>query len=373
MEFEQTKGEFPMHMQSTKLKLLWIGLSVLLLVTPIQQVWGQEGSGALDTATFQTFLPLIQQHGGAMATVGEEQNQEFADVSTTFTQSWSTLPTDGQIVFGDNEVVATITLDNGSVLRFVKLQPGDIAVLEEAPEGATSIRAVTELQDDTPLADVFYAFSEPGTAVPQALLNDSQLTTAGKPQGWARASVATSAVASQLTTGICNDTTFRGWFDQFSYDDRGTPDYRLNQAPGTSSYFERYRFTPGNGSGYTFYRYTVGGNDGSVWADVDRYASLVAVCNIGAFEPENPGNWAHPSISYQGYVNPHMGPTVSFLYRRPGETTWRQAAYKDFAPNEVGKFFDWHFYTGTNWDWRTDIDWAGADDNFDIGHAVEDL
>ena len=48
-------------------------------------------------------------------------------------------------------------------------------------------------------------------------------------------------------------------------------------------------------------------------------------------------------------------------------------ATRDFAASEVGKSYGWHFYTGLNWDWRTEIEAAGGDDQFDIGHAVEDL
>jgi hypothetical protein len=61
------------------------------------------------------------------------------------------------------------------------------------------------------------------------------------------------------------------------------------------------------------------------------------------------------------------------MFRQPGQSTWTTAIAKDFAANEVGARIFWHFYTGLNWDWRTDVYWAGADDSFDIGHAVEDL
>ncbi len=68
-----------------------------------------------------------------------------------------------------------------------------------------------------------------------------------------------------------------------------------------------------------------------------------------------------------------MGPVVTMMYRLPDETTWSTAATKDFAANEVGLTLSWHFYTGSDWDWQTTIDWAGGDDSFDIGHALEDM
>lgn len=266
-------------------------------------------------------------------------------------------------------MLATILLDNGSVLRFVELEPGHVAVHEEAPAGARSIGVVTELPADAPLASVFHAFSLPGEPTPAALLAASPVAEE-QPQGWARALVVGPA---SITTGNCNDANFRGWFDSMDYDDRGTPDIRLNQVPLTSPYFEHYDYAPGNGFSYDFYRYTVGGNLGSIWYDVDRYASRVAVCNLGTTEPGNPGGAAHPAVSYQGYSNTHMGPLVVILFRKPGETVWSLASGKDFNPADVGLTSSWHFYSAHNWDWLTNITWAGANDSFDIGHAVEDL
>lgn len=42
-------------------------------------------------------------------------------------------------------------------------------------------------------------------------------------------------------------------------------------------------------------------------------------------------------------------------------TAWSLAAARDFAADEVGVTLSWHFYTGLDLDWRTDIYWAGAE------------
>jgi hypothetical protein len=316
-----------------------------------------------------------QERNSKLTTPSEPNSLKFPNQTNFESQlvRETALLADGHIAFGNNKIIATVKLDNRSILRFVKFESGKIAVLEEAPKGAESISTVSELQNGTALADVFYAFSEPGTVVPQELLAVSQLTTKKKPQGWARPLITTPMIVSQLVTGNCNDATFRSWFDQYTYNDRGTPDVRLNQVPQTSSYFNQYNYAPGNGQSYRFYRYAVGENIGSIWYDVDRYVSRVAVCNIDQTESANIGGLAHPPISYQGYSNPHMGPVVTMSYRLPNETTWHTATTKDFAANEVGTTLSWHFFTGSNWDWKTTIDWAGGDDSFDIGHAVEDL
>jgi hypothetical protein len=103
-----------MSTHSTKLKLGGIGLSLLLLVTPLQLAWGQEALPgdepveveatvqvepplnevaeeivAIDESslTQQVFLPVVQQSGDAGA-VREEHDEESAEVSAAFTHAW---------------------------------------------------------------------------------------------------------------------------------------------------------------------------------------------------------------------------------------------------------------------------------------------
>lgn len=295
---------------------------------------------------------------------GGELEMELEETSSELTAR------DGELVIAQRSQVADLELPNGSVLHFVEFAKENIAVLEAQAAEVASISSVSELPLGASLADVFYAFSEEGTKIPERILAASTLSSSFGPQGWARELLNQSVKARSN----CTDSTFQGVVNGFLYNDRGTPDFRLNQVPRTSGYFDAdHNYAPGNGQSYTFYNYAVGGNDGSVWSNVDRYYSRVAVCAIDTYETENPGNLAHPPISYQGYENGHMGPVVVMMYRLPGETLWHQAAAKDFATTQVGETLSWHFYTGLNWDWMTRIYWAGADDSFDIGHAVEDL
>jgi hypothetical protein len=292
------------------------------------------------------------------------------------TASWSLR--DGELRFGGTGQVAELTLDNRSVLHFVEIVPGKLALLEEHPAGAASIASIPGLPPDASLADVFFAFSEPGAEIPAQILAASPLSSDLPAQGWARAALRDAdrqVQAALLTTGACDDAAFSAATSSYGYDDRGTPDLRLNKVPRSSDYFESYIIAPWDGTGneYEFHRYIVGGNIGSNWYDIDRYISRVAVCAIDTYAAGNPYGLAHPPVDSQGYENNHMGPLVRFLYREPGETSWHTALAKDFAASEVGQVIGWHFYTGYNWDWSTEIDWAGADDAFDIGHAVEDL
>jgi hypothetical protein len=288
------------------------------------------------------------------------------------TSSSSLIPADGELLIDDPMRVADLELPNGSSLHFIEFAAENIAVLEQQQPGVASIARVKELPPDASLADVFFAFSEPGTEIPAQILAVSNLSGDYGAQGWAR-DLVNETISGR---GNCTDSEFSDAVTSFGYNDRGTPDLRLNKIPESSGYFEAYDYIPGDGNSYDFFRYTVGGNDASVWYDVDRYYSRVAVCAIDQIadgNTSNPGGLAHPPISYQGYSNGHMGPVVAMGYRRPGEAVWNWPAVKDFAANEVGLTLSWHFYTGLNWDWQTKIYWAGGDDSFDIGHAVEDI
>jgi hypothetical protein len=277
---------------------------------------------------------------------------------------------DGELQFEGSDVVASLSLGNGSEMHFVEFAQDNLAVLLEEPAKAKPL-AFDDLEASAELADVFYAFSKPGEAIPKRLLEVSTLTATEAEQGWARA---TAVTQEAQTSGACNDTRLRNWVNSFNYNDRGTPKFRMNKVPDTSGFFqEDANYAPGNGVAYRFFDYVVNGTKGSIFHNVDRFVSRVAVCAIDTYEPQNPASAAHPAISFQGLNNTHMGPVVAFGYRLPGGSTWNWPAVKDFASYEVGTTLSWHFNTGANWDWQTKIYWAGGDDSFDIGHAVEDL
>jgi hypothetical protein len=299
---------------------------------------------------------------------------------------------DGELRFAESASVASLSLESGAVFHFVEFEPGSIGVLEELPRGARGIASIRALRKLS-VPELYHALSEHGSAVPSNI--DAAARQApprarsraergagsaeARPQGWARAllSQAAQVPAHQaLAPSICDDDYFVDTVESYGYNDRDTPRFRLNRKPNSLSNFLKYA-EPIEGANLTFYRYSVGGHLGSLWSNVDRYVSIVAVCAIDNFESSNPGNKAHPAYSDGlpgGFSTSHWGPSVRFSYRKPGGSWHTPAlAFKDFAASEVGKSFGWHFYTGNDYDWRTEIEAAGGDDQFDIGHAVEDL
>lgn len=302
---------------------------------------------------------------------------------------------DGELRFAPSASVSSLRLDSGAVFHFVEVEPGSVGVLEELPGGArgmSSVRALRRLS----VAGLYHALSDRHSLVPPNIEAAGKTSAAraasrsghgaeaaeAKPQGWGRdllsSSAGTEAASASgvrpLAQGICDDDQFVQTVESYGYNDRDTPRFRLNRKPNSLSNFQQYA-EPIEGANLTFYRYTVGGNRGSLWTDVDRFVSIVALCAVDNVESKNPGNKAHPAYSDGlpgGFSTSHWGPSVRFSYRKPGGS-WHSAGFKDFAASEVGKSYGWHFYTGLNWDWRTEIEAAGGDDQFDIGHAVEDL
>ena len=148
--------------------------------------------------------------------------------------------------------------------------------------------------------------------------------------------------------------------NSFGYADNGTPDFRLNKEPGVSGYFQQvwYAF-PEDGTGTWGYEYTVGGNHGSLWQNIDAYYTRVAVCDLGS----------HPNLNGGQGTVAHPGPTVNFSYRDSNDSPYSFATALNHDYNTTGVSY-WHWYTGSNWDWKSRIDLGQEGDLFDIGHAV---
>jgi len=185
------------------------------------------------------------------------------------------------------------------------------------------------------------------------------------------AAIALSADTANATEGApepaaCNDGKFKAAITKYNYKDRGTPDFRLNQVVGSSAYFAPYsasimsQFACIGGPCTQLYYYKIGRNRGSVWQNVDRYATRVAFCRFGD----------HPHFSDD--LGKHIGPIVRISYRKPGQQTWTLATITVFSKSDVGKAVAWHFHSGRDWDWFTSIELSAPGDVFDIGHAVKD-
>jgi hypothetical protein len=256
-------------------------------------------------------------------------------------------------------VVADLELPRGPRLVFIDLgdpeAAPEIGVYEYVPAGHLGTADFPELAGAGAL-ELFLAATAADVPVPPRLRAAADARTTPRARGWLIPAVA-QGVAPR---GICTNSDFMDAVESFGYADLGTPVYRLDKQPDSSVFFEPqgYTFLPQNAY-WEAYRYTVGGNAGSQWSNIDAYYTRVAVCALGA----------HPNACGSGGCVSHPGPTVNFSYRDDDDQPfgYQTVLNHDFPGTGV---VHWHWQSGSNFDWRTRIDHAAADDSFDIGHAV---
>jgi hypothetical protein len=294
--------------------------------------------------------------GLSLAACSEEETPQLEDAVPL---------ADGELRAGA-PILADVTLGSGNHLIFLELE-GGVALYERTPPDAPGLES-HEILRGASVAEVFLAATEADTPIPEALLRRSQVSRELGPRGWLRDPAV--AVTPPPASHACDNSAFASAVAAFGYDDRGTPDLRLNQLVAVQAPFfvghSECMGTSWNGPCPYFYRYEVGGNNGSIWYDVDRYYTRVAICGMGA----------HPTItSNYGNTWTHPGPVVQVWYRTTDSTTWKSALHEDLTAADVGSVRAWHYNGsgGPDWDWRTTITLAKPYDSFDIGHALEDL
>jgi hypothetical protein len=300
------------------------------------------------------FLPLA-----ACDMSADDQVIEAADTTDT--------PRDGEIIVSKT-MLADVKLDDGPQLVFIDLaDPGQkpqVGVYEFVATGHLGTADFAELANVSPL-ELFLAATDADTQVPERLLA-TDASTSDKLQNVQRGWLRDAVLSGQQAKGICTDSEFMAAVNAKGYNDRGTPSFRLNKTAGTSGYFapQGYTWYPENVGANYYNHYTVGGNAGSVWSNIDRYYTRVAVCAIGS----------HPTLTNPstGATVVHPGPTISVRYRDSNDNPYSYAIVLNHDYSSTG-YSNWHFNSGSNWDWRTQIDHAADGDQFDIGHAVEDL
>ncbi|MGR9053695.1 MAG: hypothetical protein ACU84J_13705 [Gammaproteobacteria bacterium] len=276
------------------------------------------------------------------------------------------LSSDGEVEF-DGTIIADMRLATGTRVVFVDLVDG-VGAYEQVPPGAPSLAEFPALRG-APMVDLFLAMSEPNTPVPEAIKKYSKPSRHIGRQGWIHDAVRLGQF--DLPRANCTNSTFSDAVVSKGYDDRGTPVLRLDQRVGFTGNFVAH--TECFGTGWvggcpTFYRYEpVSGTNGSIFPNVDKYYTRVAVCGLGN----------HPTItSNYGTTWVHPGPVLDIDYRDSNNNGYYSAVHEDFTESDVGGVRAWHYTGGTNhwnYDWRTRITLSKVNDYFDIGHAVEDL
>lgn len=263
-------------------------------------------------------------------------------------------------------VLEDVLLDTGTRIMFIEMEDG-VGAFEQIPIGAPGIAEFPALRG-APLIDIFLAISEPGTPVPESIKHYSKPSQDIGEQGWIHNAVRLGHF--DLPRANCTNSTFSNAVTSKGYDDRGTPVLRLDKLVGVTGYFKEHKQCFGTnwvGGCPKFYNYEVNGVNGSIFHNVDKYYTRVALCGLGS----------HPTItSNYGSSWTHPGPLLQVSYRNSNNNGYYYVISKDFSTNEIGWAYAWHYTDGSgywNYDWRTQITLSKKNDYFDIGHAVEDL
>ena len=272
---------------------------------------------------------------------------------------------DGEAKFIDR-VLTTAELEGGTKIIFTETG-GGVGAYEIVPPGAPGLAEFPQLKNAS-LIDVFLSVTPANTRIPDKISKISKPSKHIGPQGWVNNAITRGHF--KLERSSCSNTSFSNAVTSKGYNDRGTPKLRLDKRVGfTSLFVERQECfgTSWQNGCPDFYRYELGGNNGSIFYNVDKYYTRVAICGLGS----------HPTISTTyGSVWSHPGPILRVSYRDSNNNGWYSTIYEDFATNDIGGVRAWHFWGGAayrNYDWRTRIEYAKPYDYFDIGHAVEDL
>lgn len=260
--------------------------------------------------------------------------------------------------------IADLTLPRGPRLVFIDLaapdEPPAIGVYEHVPTGHVGTENFSELVGAAPL-ELFRAATTADVSVPPRLqaTASADLADAAAPRarGWLIPAVADAL----LPRSTCTNSEFMDVVESFGYHDMGTPTFRLDEDPATSVFFEPwdYNFYPQMAVSNA-YTYILGNDPGSLWSNIDGYYTRVAVCDLGS----------HPQTCGVGGCVSHPGPTVNIAFRDDDNEpfSFETVVNHDFSGTGFSK---WHWFTGSNWDWRTRIEIAEEGDLFDIGHAVQ--
>lgn len=253
----------------------------------------------------------------------------------------------------------SISLENGNSLKFFYFSEGtdkDVLVMEAGT--CSSCSALGAIEDTTATAlDIFWAFSEPGVAVPLELSDISSKPLNERNQGWAR------GLASEASEGVglraevaCNNVSFGS-----SIPGGFLPGYtfrRYDKRPGSYSAFKTPDYWR-NGQFYGVYYYNAQYN-------TRRWRGKVCVRSHGYFA----ANWCgygcsqDPYCQSSGYCTDFLRPQINFQ-RKNSNGTWSDLG-SVLAPAYSLATYGWWVNGSSQRSYRINIRYAKANDEFDI-------
>ena len=253
------------------------------------------------------------------------EEHQGTDLSLSEIESASLLAKAAKTTANANEsTLITLSLENGNKLEFFELETADtddFLVLES--HDCTDCSALATIaskmgEDNYTAHDIFWAFSKPGTPVPDKLVAQQKtLNITSQLQGWALTKM--EAEASSRGNGIaCNNNSFRnsiaGGFLS------GPTWIGYDKTPNRYSSFYEDCLDPFNNGRCVGDRYQYN----ATYHNAKRWAGKICAKSVQASYNDHNIKWCggscsiDPSCSNRYYCETYIGPTISFQYLENG-------------------------------------------------------
>lgn len=228
-----------------------------------------------------------------------------------------------------------VALDNDAIVSFYEFSDANgassIGIMETLPPHVASVLEHEQLKNATPF-EIFQAIAEAGTAIPEQFKHKATEASTQHAQGWFR------HTHSKISApAACSGATFQNQINGFGYPKKLIRlDERPQDHPGR---WPSSRYVTGGVIFYNAHNYKAQVNS------VDRFYTKVIACSLAN----------HPDSSARKFV---------ITGRSPGGTV-HEVVNK--SVQTVGTSAAWHFYTGTDWKWTTEVKRAMPSDRYNIG------
>ncbi len=263
---------------------------------------------------------------------------------------------------------AKITMKDGTQISFYKVNDGDLQgvfLMEETDCGECSpLNAISNLvEKELSEQEIFWALSEPGTAIPEFLEIPKQKASNIQAQGWGRNAIKNlSPAVYQAATVACNNNSFTS---SIAYGFIGTPEFiRLDKTPDNYNSFINDCADLGvwGCEKGPRYRYT------ATFSNIKRWKGKI--CSKAVQNSSNNHYMKYfcdSSVPCETYV----GPELYFEYKSNGvwktmKNTFGGAPAGFEVPANSTKVYTYSWRTSSNTSFRLRVKYAMGKDQFDF-------
>lgn len=258
-----------------------------------------------------------------------------------------------------------IKLENGSELFFMEVEGADAMLVVEGQdcEDCSALEYIQSIKGENVTdLEIFWAFSTPGTVMPEPLMKKQANVQISAAQGWAIKGLNESKplAATKSSSVACNNSTFQSgtWYG-------GSPNYvRLDRKQSThpNAFLSDCYNPAANGQcwGAPRYKYRAQYNG------IKKWKGRICCKNVeNAFN----SHWVYYSINNGPTQSIYRGPYISFkrYYNGTWYTLTSNGSFAGYSiPANSTKRYTWHWISSVNQNFRIEARYAKKYDEFDF-------